>query len=115
MTLGQNGLISVANSHTCSDCTQPYRPPTNANPENMNIDHADVTMHVLDGIVMGPTHCAYKTCQADLLNACGGVFCAVHEREYGSKCRMVDCQNNKVPPTQACQLHKKEWDQHIQN
>ena len=113
--LGQNGIIYAANDHPCSECTQPYRPPKNANSEDMKIDHADVTMHVLDGIVMGLTHCAYKTCQADLLNACGGVFCAVHEREYGSKCRMVDCQDNKVPPTQACQLHKKEWDQHIQN
>ncbi len=42
-------------------------------------------------------------------------FCAVYEREYGSKCRMVGCQNNKVSPTQACQQHKKEWNQHIQN
>ncbi len=113
--LGKNGLIYAADNHTCSECTQPYRPSANTDPENMDIDHADVTMHVLDGIVMGPTHCAYKNCEADLLNACGGAFCPVHEREYGSKCRIIGCQNDKVLPTQACQQHKREWDQHVQN
>ena len=101
--LGQDGVISAANNHTCSECTQPYISSTNAVSENMDIDHADVTMHVLDGIVMGPTHCVYKSCEADLLNACGGAFCPVHEREYGSKCRVVGCQSDKVLPTQACQ------------
>ena len=114
-TLGQNGVISAAYNHTCSECTQPYISPTTAVSESMNIDHADVTMHVLDGIVMGPTHCAYKSCEADLLNAHGGAFCPVHETDYGSKCHVVGCQNNKVLPTQACQQHKKEWDKHVQN
>jgi hypothetical protein len=113
--LGHNGIIHAATGHACSECTQPYRPPANSNQNDMDTDNADVRMHVVDGIVMGPTHCAYPDCEADLLNARGGAFCAVHEREYGSKCRIVGCQNNKVFPTQACQLHKKEWTKHIQN
>ena len=80
--LGKDGLIYAADNHTCSECTQPYRSSTNTDPENMDIDHADMTMHVLDGIVMGPTHCAYKNCEADLLNAHGGASCPVHVREY---------------------------------
>ena len=54
--LGQHGVIYAANGHACPECTQPYRPSENVNPGDMNVDHADVTMHVVDGIVMGPTH-----------------------------------------------------------
>ena len=67
----------------------------------MNVDHADVTMHVVDGIVMGPTHCAFNNCESELLNARGGSFCAIHERAYGSKCRMISCHNDKVYSTQV--------------
>jgi len=67
--LGQNGVIYAANGHACPKCTQPYRPPANENPDDMNVDHADVTMHVVDGIVMGPTHCAFNNCESELLNA----------------------------------------------
>jgi hypothetical protein len=38
-----------------------------------------VKMVVIDGVVMGPTHCAYDDCTQDLQNACGGVFCGFHE------------------------------------
>ena len=82
--LGQNGVIYAANGHACPECTQPYR-PINENPENMEIDFADVTMNVVDGIVMGPTHCAFNNCESELLNARGGSFCALHEGAYGSK------------------------------
>ena len=113
--LGQNGVIYAANGHACPECTQPYRRPENENPDDMEVDHADVTMHVVDGIVMGPTHCAFSNCESELLNARGGSFCALHEREYGSKCRVVGCHNDKLHPTQACQQHKSEWDKHIHN
>ena len=113
--LGQNGVIYAANGHACPECTQPYRHSENENPDDMNVDHADVTMHVVDGIVMGPTHCAFNNCESELLNARGGSFCAIHEREYGSRCHMVGCHNDKVYPTQVCQEHKSEWDQHIHN
>ena len=35
-----------------------------------------VTLVVMDGVVMGPTHCAFDDCIEDLQNARGGVFCA---------------------------------------
>ena len=113
--LGQNGVIFAAKGHTCPECTQSYRPPENENSDDMEIDHADVTMNVVDGIVMGPTHCAFNNCESELLNARGGSFCAIHEGAYGSKCRVVGCHNDKIHPTQACQQHKSEWDKHIHN
>jgi len=67
--LGQNGVIYAAKSHACGECSQSYRPPENENSDNMDIDQADVTMHVVDGIVMGPTHCVFQNCESDLLNA----------------------------------------------
>ena len=69
----------------------------------MEVDHADVTMHVVNGIVLGPTHCAFDNCESALLNAQGGSFCAIHERVYGSKRRVVGCHNDKHHLTQACQ------------
>jgi CxC6 like cysteine cluster associated with KDZ transposases len=35
-----------------------------------------VTLVVMDGVVMGPTHCAFDDCIGELQNAQGGVFCA---------------------------------------
>ena len=64
--LGHNGVIYAANGHACLECTQPYRHQEN---EDIEVDHADVTMHVVDGIVMGPTHCAFDNCESALLNA----------------------------------------------
>ena len=32
---------------------------------SMDIDHAPVKMVVLDGIVMGPQHCAYENCTSE--------------------------------------------------
>ncbi|KAF8873689.1 hypothetical protein BD779DRAFT_1613661 [Infundibulicybe gibba] len=72
-------------------------------------------MVVLDGIVMGPTHCAYDDCTNDLGNARGGVFCLHHEIIYGATCRIRGCTAQKVPPTEACQAHQKEWFKHSQN
>ena len=77
--------------------------------------HADVTMHVVNGIVMGPTHCAFRNCESELLNAQSGSFCVIHERTYGSKCHVIGCHNEKAQPTQACQQHKSQWDQHVHN
>ncbi len=67
--LGQNSVIYAAKGHACAECSQSYRPPENENSDNMDIDQADVTMHVVDGIVMGPIHCAFQNCESDLLNA----------------------------------------------
>jgi len=133
--LGDNGLIRAAHGHTCSECTQSYKSTADVISDinapggennnisvsqeledgeetNMEIDHAPVKMVVLDGIVMGPTHCAFDNCTADLDNYRGGAFCANHEIQFGAKCRVRNCQNNKVESTQACNQHQGQWQKH---
>ena len=39
----------------------------------------------------------------------GGVFCALHELEYGVKCHVCGCTNQKVDDTQACIEHQAQW------
>jgi hypothetical protein len=81
--------------------------------ENMQTDVMDndalVKMVVMDGIVMGPQHCAFGNCTADLASSQGGVFCSVHNMEYGAKCRVNGCHSSKISGTQACLQHKEEW------
>ena len=48
-----------------------------------------------------------------LANARGGVYCAVHEAQFGALCRIQDCNNLKVAGTQACQAHQERWYNHI--
>ncbi|KAF8869578.1 hypothetical protein BD779DRAFT_1614391 [Infundibulicybe gibba] len=71
-------------------------------------------MVVLDGIVMGPTHCAYDNCTLDLTNACGGSFCAYHENLYGAQCHVWGCRKQSVDKTKACDKHQKEWFKYTQ-
>lgn len=71
--------------------------------------NADVRMVVIDGIVMGPRHCAIAGCEAGLLNAQTGVFCQEHEEEMEDCCRMKGCNKNKVGRTQACEDHQEQW------
>ena len=181
--LGNQGIISLAKDHTCSECTQPYRASSDVHPnidaaavvgmderrnvppliqeeensedEMMAIDEEniaapatvnqaqqnqpddlqdlmdvdvtldaipnttpdttpkqDVTMAVLDGLVMGPLCCAADNCTAELKNHRGGVFCAHHEAIHGEKCHMHDCPNIKVSPSQACEEHQAQWTAH---
>lgn len=125
-SLGNQGVINVAPNHECSECSQPYKAISDLNDfENnpnaaaeinanaINNDYAPVKMVVLDGIVMGPTHCAFLNCTATLANARGGVFCTLHEIEYGLKCRIKGCQNIKIARTEACETHKEEWKKHV--
>ena len=139
--LGQNGIILGADQHACDECTQPYKsaadtfsgsdpagvvgvdrnitvPGVNNEPVaegDMDIDHAPVKMAVVDGIVMGSQCCAHDNCTSDLANARGGSFCAFHDNQWGAKCRVYDCDNQKVPGTMACQHHAREWDKHVKN
>ncbi|KAF8221489.1 hypothetical protein L208DRAFT_992735, partial [Tricholoma matsutake] len=53
--------------------------------------------------------CAYGDCTAELANARGGVFCALHETQYGAKCRVVGCSNPKIGGVQACEQHWADW------
>ncbi|KAF8227595.1 hypothetical protein L208DRAFT_1295974 [Tricholoma matsutake] len=82
--------------------------------DNMDIDYSPVKLVVMDGIVMGPNHCAYEDCTSQLANSCGGAFCALHESEYGAKCRIHGCTNQKVVMTQACPQHQEQWKKHTE-
>ncbi|KAF8868121.1 hypothetical protein CPB84DRAFT_1697369 [Gymnopilus junonius] len=66
-------------------------------------------MIILDGIVMGPTHCSFDGCTDDLKNARGGALCANHEIAYGTHCQVRDCIRTKIAGTHACQNHQAAW------
>ena len=113
VTVPQAGVIGAVDQPGAQGSNQEENSLANEN--DMDIDHAPVKMVVLDGIVMGPQHCAYDNCTSDLANARGGSFCAFHENQWGARCRMHNCNNEKVPGTQACQDHAREWDKHVKN
>ena len=107
------GLMGAVNEPVAQSSNQAEHHSTDEN--DMDIDHAPVKMVVLDGIVMGPQHCAYGNCTSDLANARGGSFCAFHENQWGARCHMHNCNNQKVTGTMACQQHAGEWDKHVKN
>jgi len=75
--------------------------------------NASVQMIVMDGIVMGPKHCAFEDCTANLANNQNGVYCAVHEQELGHLCHVINCQNVKTPQGLACIQHQAQWQSHV--
>jgi hypothetical protein len=77
-----------------------------------SVEESPVKLVVLDGVVMGPTHCAYDNCTKNLKNAQRGVFCEQHEILRGNLCHMRGCNNPKVPPSQTCVHHQNHWYQH---
>ncbi|TFK32534.1 hypothetical protein BDQ12DRAFT_616883 [Crucibulum laeve] len=98
--VGGGKVLQSANNHACSECTQEYKSTSDIIAQDspaapMDLDHFLVNMVIVDGIFMGPQHCAYDGCTADLANGCGGVFCASHESAYGESCRVHHCQNIK--------------------
>ncbi len=102
---------ALAGGHTRDvNITNQYQSITSAVP----VANSPVKMIVMDGIVMGPVHCAANNCTADLLNAWNEVFCATHVTQFGNQCHVVDCRNTKVQGTQACSQHQQEWSQHRQ-
>ncbi|KAF8880795.1 hypothetical protein BD779DRAFT_1378336, partial [Infundibulicybe gibba] len=122
--LGQGSQIKPADGHACSECTQEYKGKPGFIPQqdpaavddDMDVDmaHAPVKMIVMDGIVMGPTHCAFDGCTADLENSCGGSFCAYHNIEFGARCRVRNCHSQIIIPTLVCKKHQGEWNKHNQ-
>ena len=76
---------------------------------------APVKMIVVDGIVMGHTHCAFDGCDADLDNARGGVYCLFHELSHGGQCHAANCENPNVAGTLACEQHQWKWRRHLVN
>ncbi|TFK60385.1 hypothetical protein BDN72DRAFT_905015 [Pluteus cervinus] len=118
--LGERGMIRSADGHSCEECTHKYKatadiitedaqilPPTDSEEES---DTAPVKMVVVDGIVMGPKHCAFDVCTKGLKNYRGGVFCEFHEQAHGNKCRVAGCNTVKEDDTQACINHQREWE-----
>ena len=108
---GVNGLITAASQHSCSECTQEYKKsaddiPTSHTDESVDEIMADpaeaevakpmVTMVVLDGIVMGPSHCAYENCTSELANARGGSFCALYEMNMAQDAKSISALIKKL-------------------
>jgi len=130
--LGKNGVIYPAEDHSCAECSQPYKARSDLilNPNDhsavgvgdnssrqrseseMDVDVQNVTMKVLDGIVVGTKHCAYDNCTSDLVNYRGGSFCQVHEHEFGNRCRVRDCTSIIIPSTMACANHQGLWNKY---
>jgi hypothetical protein len=73
------------------------------------------TMAVVDGIVISSQHCAYDNCISELANSRGGTFCAYHEHLHGAKCRVKNCNVEKIAGTQACEGHQEQWNKHVQH
>ncbi|KAH6916215.1 hypothetical protein BKA70DRAFT_1419120 [Coprinopsis sp. MPI-PUGE-AT-0042] len=57
--MGSTGKIAVADNHACMDCTHPWRSQADGDPTAVEEEGAWVNMRVVDGIVMGPQHCAF--------------------------------------------------------
>jgi len=74
-----------------------------------------VKMVVVDGIVVGHTICAFHDCTSELVNACGGVYCAFHEDMLGTTCHVTNCSNLNVQGTLACQIHQEKWNRYMRN
>ena len=81
--------------------------------DDIDDDKAPVKLVVMDGQVMGPRHCAYDNCTADLSNARLGVFCIEHELLRGHLCRMRNCENPKATGIHTCAQHRNRWNSHV--
>ena len=86
----------------------------------MNVDSGDnnnngapVKLVVIDGQLMGPHHCAYDNCTADLVNIKTSVFCIEHELLYGAICHMKNCDNPKATGIKTCIQHRNRWNSYV--
>jgi hypothetical protein len=100
----EQSVPQYANSDSSSESTSE---------NNMDVEKAPVKMVVVDGICIGPKHCAYANCADDLINNCDGVFYAIHESSHGANCHVHDCDHVKIKGTQACQQHQQQWKKHV--
>ena len=78
----------------------------------IKVTRTPVQMIVMDGIVMGPKHCAIQDCTADLANYQTGVYCQEHVILYGKICHMIGCTNPKLDNTLTCAQHQTQWNSH---
>ncbi|KIJ90455.1 hypothetical protein K443DRAFT_116578 [Laccaria amethystina LaAM-08-1] len=110
--LGENGIIRAADKHSCSECTHVFKRSGGTSSKFIDASSEEnkyVKMVVLDGIVMGPTHCAFDNCLNDLSNSRGGSLCDQHHVSLASYCLVRNCDNRRVDGTSACQDHQREW------
>jgi hypothetical protein len=77
------------------------------------VTRASIQMVVMDGIVIGPKHCAFPDCNGDLANYHTGVYCVEHENLYGRLCHIDNCHNPKAAGTMACAQHQSQWHAHV--
>jgi hypothetical protein len=85
----------------------------NDDDDEEEMEPSTVHMVIMDGIVMGPKHCAYADCTGDLVNYTTGVFCAVHENMVGNLCRVKNCRNPKADGIHTCIQHRNLWRAHV--
>jgi hypothetical protein len=81
--------------------------------EDIEMKNSIVNMVIIDGIVMGPKHCAYTNCTEDLANYRNGVFCIQHEDLHGKLCHVQTCHNSKADGIQTCHQHRSLWHSHV--
>ena len=119
--IGETGLIRAADGHSCDECTKSYcKPQPMEDEDNMDVDESieeatsPVKMVVIDGIVMGPMHCAFDNCTAPLANARGESLCGHHQLQFGNRCRMRGCGNARDGTTFACLQHASIWHKVVQ-
>ena len=48
------------------------------------------------------------------MNSRGGVFCELHQHQFGARCHVQNCTNYKVAGTKACLSHQNLWTKHVQ-
>ena len=101
-------LMSVDESDTDNPSSSPI-----SQLEDITMKRSIVNMVVIDGIVMGPKHCAYPNCTEDLANYRNGVFCMHHEDIHGKLCRVQGCHNSKANDIQTCYQHRNLWNSHV--
>ncbi|KAF9002696.1 hypothetical protein BDQ17DRAFT_1243042, partial [Cyathus striatus] len=75
---------------------------------DMDIDNEKpiVNMVVMDGIIMGPRHCAYQDCDGNLENERTGVFCIIHQAMHGHLCHIKLCNNPRENNSKTCVNHQ---------
>ncbi|TFK21061.1 hypothetical protein FA15DRAFT_598547 [Coprinopsis marcescibilis] len=116
---GNDGVISAASNHACEECTHIYKETADAlqgtslestgggsrDSDTMDVDSNEeeptVSMAVVDGVVFGPTHCAFDGCSKSLDNYRGASFCTAHKEEWGNRCHVKDCQHVWRKPRHA--------------
>ncbi|KAH6902652.1 hypothetical protein BKA70DRAFT_1434983 [Coprinopsis sp. MPI-PUGE-AT-0042] len=107
--MGSTGKIAVADNHACMDCTHPWCSQVDGDPTAVEEEGAWVNMRMVDGIVMGPQHCAFPECKGALSSYRGKSYCDHHKWTRGHICRMEGCEELKVGATTACEAHQGEW------